>query len=94
MLLKVAEFPLNFLEVLWLKGCSVALYHEEQQQEDEQQQSEDQEQSDQDEVKNPDEMTKEQALQLLQALDKDEEELKRSVQKRLQGGRPKSGKKW
>jgi len=68
--------------------------NEEQQQENEQQQSEDQEQSDQDEVKNPDEMTKEQALQLLQALDKDEEELKRSVQKRLQGGRPKSGKKW
>jgi hypothetical protein len=27
-------------------------------------------------------------------LDRDEEELKRSVQKRLRGGKPKSGKKW
>jgi len=68
---------------------------EEQQQENqEQQQSEDQEQQDQDDAENPEEMTTEQALQLLQALDRDEEELKRSVQKRLQGGRPKSGKKW
>ncbi len=67
---------------------------QDQQQNDEQQQPEDQEQQDQDQAENPEEMTKEQALQLLQALDKDEEELKRSVQKRLQGGRPKSGKKW
>lgn len=67
---------------------------QDQQENEDQQQSEDQKQSDQSETENPDEMTKEQALQLLQALDKDEEELKRSVQKRLQGGRPKSGKKW
>ena len=67
---------------------------EQEQQNDEQQQSEDQEQQDSPEQENPDEMTTEQALQLLNALDKDEEELKRSVQKRLQGGRPKSGKKW
>ncbi|MCP4292893.1 MAG: VWA domain-containing protein [bacterium] len=42
----------------------------------------------------PDQMSEEQALQVLKALDRDEEELKRSVQKRLRGGRPKSGKKW
>jgi Ca-activated chloride channel family protein len=42
----------------------------------------------------PDELTQEQALQILKALDRDEEELKRSVQKRLKGGKPKSGKKW
>jgi len=66
---------------------------QDQQQDKEKQQQEDQQQ-DQNDSENPDEMTKEQALQLLQALDRDEEELKRSVQKRLQGGRPKSGKKW
>ena len=37
---------------------------------------------------------KEQQEQILKALDRDEEELKRSVQKRLKGGKPKSGKKW
>ncbi len=42
----------------------------------------------------PDELTQEQALQILKALDRDEAELKRSVQKRLKGGKPKSGKKW
>jgi len=66
---------------------------DEKDQEDQQQQEEDQQQ-DQEDAENSDEMTTEQALQLLQALDRDEEELKRSVQKRLQGGRPKSGKKW
>jgi len=40
------------------------------------------------------ELTREQAEQILKALDRDEEELKQSVQKRLKGGRPKSGKKW
>jgi Ca-activated chloride channel family protein len=39
-------------------------------------------------------LTREQALRLLRALDRDEEELKRAVQKRLQGPRPKSGKRW
>ena len=69
---------------------------EEQKPEDEQNQEEQQEQQqDQQEAEeNPEEMTQEQALQLLKALDRDEEELKRSVQKRLRGGRPKSGKKW
>ncbi len=67
--------------------------NQENQEENEQQQSEEQQENPEN-PENPEEMTKEQALQLLQALDKDEEELKRSVQKRLQGGRPKSGKKW
>jgi len=40
------------------------------------------------------EMTPEQAEQLLKALDRDEEELKKSVQKRLRGGRATSGKRW
>ncbi len=64
------------------------------QQEQEQQEQEQQEQEQQESQENPEEMTQEQALQLLKALDRDEEELKRSVQKRLRGGRPKSGKKW
>jgi len=42
----------------------------------------------------PRELTKEQQTQILKALDRDEEELKRSVQKRLKGGKSKSGKKW
>lgn len=67
---------------------------QEDQQNKEEQQSENQEQKDEDGSENPEEMTTEQALQLLKALDRDEEELKRSVQKRLQGGRPRSGKKW
>ncbi len=58
------------------------------------QEEKEQEQQDQESQENPEEMTQEQALQLLKALDRDEEELKRSVQKRLRGGRPKSGKKW
>jgi hypothetical protein len=33
-------------------------------------------------------------MQILQALDRDEEELKRSVQHRLRGGKNKSGKTW
>ena len=33
-------------------------------------------------------------MQILNALDRDEEELKRSVQQRLKGGKPKSGKRW
>lgn len=39
-------------------------------------------------------MTREQAEQILKALDRDEEELKKSVQRRLRGGRPQSGKRW
>ena len=40
------------------------------------------------------ELTDEQAAQILKALDRDEEELKRSLQKRVQGKRPRSGKRW
>jgi len=40
------------------------------------------------------EMSKERALSILRALDRDEEELKRSVEKRLRGGKTKSGKRW
>ncbi len=42
----------------------------------------------------PPELTDEQAAQILKALDRDEEELKRSLQKRVQGGKPRSGKRW
>ncbi|MDX2474154.1 MAG: VWA domain-containing protein [Candidatus Krumholzibacteria bacterium] len=76
---------------------------QEQEQEDQQEQQGDepkeQEQEPQEEPEaqpelDPEELTKEQQEQILQALDRDEEELKRSVQKRLKGGKPKSGKKW
>ncbi len=39
-------------------------------------------------------LDKEHALQILKAMDRDEQELKRSVQKRLKGGKPRSGKRW
>jgi Ca-activated chloride channel family protein len=42
----------------------------------------------------PEEMSKERALGLLRALDRDEEQLKRSVQRRLHGSGAKSGKRW
>ncbi|MCK9997465.1 MAG: VWA domain-containing protein [Candidatus Krumholzibacteria bacterium] len=73
---------------------------QEQKDQEKQEQQEQQEQSDQPENQqeptepDPEELTQEQALQILKALDRDEEELKRSVQKRLKGGKPKSGKKW
>lgn len=57
-----------------------------QDQESDQQQS-DQKLSDQ-------ELTREQAMQILNALDRDEQELRRSVQQRIKGGKPKSGKRW
>jgi Ca-activated chloride channel family protein len=47
-----------------------------------------------DSEQDPDKMTQAEAMQLLRALDHDEEELKRSVQKRLQGGKAESGKRW
>jgi len=75
-----------------------------EQQQDQEQQEQDQEEQDQPQQPEPQEdaqpevdpreLTKEQQEQILQALDRDEEELKRSVQKRLKGGKPKSGKKW
>ena len=61
---------------------------QEEQQQEQQPQPEDQEQTEEKEL------TPEQAMQILNALDRDEEELKRSVQKRLKGGKPRSGKKW
>ena len=68
---------------------------EEQEQNQDQQQQEQQQQQQEEQQAQPEEsMTKEQAMQILKALDRDEEELKRSVQKRLKGGRPRSGKKW
>jgi Ca-activated chloride channel family protein len=73
---------------------------DEQQEQEQQQQEQEQEQTDQpEEQQEPEdseseELTQEQALQILKALDRDEEELKKSVQKRLKGGKPKSGKKW
>ncbi len=73
---------------------------EEQQQEEQEQQQQEQEQQQQQQEQQQEpqpqdqELTREQALQILKALDRDEEELKRSVQKRLKGGKPKSGKKW
>jgi Ca-activated chloride channel family protein len=76
---------------------------QDQEQQDQEQQENGQEESQensqeesQEEQTDPSEedLTQEQALQILKALDRDEEELKRSVQKRLQGGKPKSGKKW
>lgn len=39
-------------------------------------------------------LTEKQLLQLLEALDRDEQELKRAVQRRLRGGEPESGKRW
>jgi Ca-activated chloride channel family protein len=75
---------------------------QEQEQQDQQDQQEQQEQQESDPTEDQqepteseaEELTQEQALQILKALDRDEEELKRSVQKRLRGGKPKSGKKW
>ena len=68
---------------------------EQEQQSEPQEQPGEQEQEEQDQGEPEEqELTPEQAMQLLQALDRDEEELKKSVQKRLRGGRPKSGKKW
>jgi Ca-activated chloride channel family protein len=81
----------------------------EERQQDEQQQQPDPEEQPQDESAggpqesgedqeqppvDPEGLTKEQQEQILKALDRDEEELKRSVQKRLKGGKAKSGKKW
>ena len=39
-------------------------------------------------------MSPEEAMSLLRALDRDEEQLKHSIQQRLRGGKPKSGKRW
>ena len=68
---------------------------QDQQQQDQQQQEEQQQQQEEQQSQPQDqELTQDQALQILKALDRDEEELKRSVQKRLKGGKPRSGKKW
>ncbi len=72
---------------------------QEQKQQEQKQQGQDQNQSPQQQEgqdKQPDakQLDKEHALQILNALDRDEQELKRSVQKRLKGGKPKSGKRW
>jgi Ca-activated chloride channel family protein len=69
---------------------------EEQKQEERQQpeQQPEQQQPPRPEGTPPPELTDEQAAQILKALDRDEEELKRSLQKRVQGGRTRSGKRW
>ncbi len=71
---------------------------EDQQEQDQQEQGEQPEpEPEQEQGEEPppaEEMTREQAEQLLKALDRDEEELKKSVQQRLRGGRATSGKKW
>lgn len=77
---------------------------QQQQQEQQQDQQQDQQQnqesqpqdqdSEQEQESDPEQLTKDQAMQILNALDRDEEELKRSVQQRLKGGKPKSGKRW
>ncbi len=81
---------------------------QEDQQDDDRQQDQDQqeqgEQQDQDqdqqqepsEPEQPDqqEMSRQRAEEILKSLDRDEEELKRSIPKRLQGTRPRSGRKW
>ena len=67
---------------------------QEQQQDQPQENPEQQEEQEQQPQPQEQELTREQAEQILKALDRDEEELKRSVQKRLKGGRPKSGKRW
>ncbi len=51
-------------------------------------------QPDGDRDRNSGDMSREQALELLRALDRDEAELRRSVQKRLQGQPEGSGKRW
>jgi Ca-activated chloride channel family protein len=65
-----------------------------EQQQDKPEQQEQQQQPPRPEGTPPPELTDEQAAQILKALDRDEEELKRSLQKRVQGGRPRSGKRW
>ena len=71
---------------------------QEQEQQEQEQQGQDQKDPSEEQQESTDsdteELTQEQALQILKALDRDEEELKKSVQKRLKGGKPKSGKKW
>ena len=75
---------------------------ERQNQQQQQQQQEQQEQQEQQQEQKPageqgappPELTDEQAAQILKALDRDEEELKRSLQQRVQGVRPRSGKRW
>ena len=73
---------------------------QQQQQQDRKQQQQDQQQQAQQEQAaeqmkgTPQAMTREEALAILRALDRDELELRRSVQKRLHGGENRSGKTW
>ncbi len=75
--------------------------HQKQQEQKEQQKQQDQDKQQpqaSEGKKNPqqgdEDLDREHALQVLKALDRDEQELKRSVQKRLKGGKPRSGKRW
>lgn len=67
---------------------------QDQQEQKQQEQQQQQQQQEQQRGSAQPELTDEQAAQILKALDRDEEELKRSLQKRVQGGRPRSGKRW
>ena len=82
---------------------------QEQEQQDEQQQDQQQQEQEEEQQEQPDDpteqdeteaqptgesMERQRAEEILRALDKDEEELRRSVQKRLKGERPRSGRRW
>ena len=74
---------------------------QQQQQQDQQQSAEDEQNEDQDPPPQPEPseeqteaMSRQRAEQILRGLDKDEEELRRSVRQRLQGAKPRSGKRW
>lgn len=70
--------------------------HEQQEQQEQQEDpGQDQQQQQQpDADPTAEDLDLERALQMLRALDRDEQELKRSVEKRLQGGQNRSGKRW
>jgi len=77
---------------------------QEEQEDQEQQQSESEEESEDDAEQPPpppeaseqsaESMSRQRAESILRGLDKDEEELRRSVRQRLKGAKPRSGKRW
>jgi len=80
--------------------------HQQQQDQQQQRQQQDQQQQPQDQQQQPqqvqpqqgepdqEQLSRERALSILKGLDRDEEELRRSVQQRLQGEGNRSGKRW
>jgi Ca-activated chloride channel family protein len=67
---------------------------QEQDQQDEQEKEEQQQEQSEQEQPDEQEMSRQRAEEILKSLDRDEEELKRSIPKRLQGTQPRSGRKW